>query len=182
MNTPIYILSQILILISYTLLIITYHINNRNKVIMINLISLTITMLSYLCLSAYAGMSMEIIAIIRNIIFYKFDKNENNHKNNTNLLIIIYFLTVILAIITYNGLLSITSVLASIIYTYSIWQKNPRRYKILGIPVGILGAIYNIYISSILGIVLETSLMVSSIIGLTKESNIKKINNNALLN
>jgi hypothetical protein len=40
-----------------------------------------------------------------------------------------------------------------------IWQKKTSVYKVLGIPVGIIWVIYNIYIASIFGIILEIALL-----------------------
>jgi hypothetical protein len=44
----------------------------------------------------------------------------------------------------------------------------------LGIPVGIIWIIYNIYIFSIFGIILEVVLEISAIVGYIKENNAKE--------
>ena len=51
------------------------------------------------------------------------------------------------------------------VYTYSIWQKSTKVYKICGIPIGILWIIYNTYVKSILGIILESIILICSITG-----------------
>jgi hypothetical protein len=66
------------------------------------------------------------------------------------------------------------SVFATMLYTYSVWQKKISIYKILGIPVGIIWIIYNIYIVSIFGIILEVVLLISAIIGIVREYKMKK--------
>ena len=68
------------------------------------------------------------------------------------------------------------SVFATMLYTYSVWQKKTSIYKILGIPVGIIWISYNIYIVSIFGIILEVVLLISAIIGIVREYKIKKGN------
>ena len=116
---------------------------------------------------------MTIVATIRNIIFIidekRNGKSENNNTKDYIILAILYLISVISGILTYNGILSMMSVIATMLYTYSVWQKNTKIYKILGIPVGIIWIIYNIYIFSIFGIILETILAVSAIIGYIKE-------------
>ena len=67
----------------------------------------------------------------------------------------------------YSGLAMciLLSVVGTMFYTYSVWQKKTIIYKFMGIPVGISWIIYNIYIMSIFGIILESILLVSSTIG-----------------
>lgn len=169
-----YILSQIFIILNYIFLIITYQLKDRKKIIFFNIASLTSAGLSYIFLSAYTGLAMVIVSIIRNIIFI-FNSNQNKTtKKDLYILISIYLLIIILAIFTYDGLWSLMSVLATIIYTYSVWQKNTKVYKWLGIPVSLCWLSYNIYIASIFGIVLESILMSSAIIGLIRETRSEK--------
>lgn len=66
---------------------------------------------------------------------------------------------------TYEGFLSLLSVFATMLYTYSVWQKKTIVYKLCGIPIGILWVLYNLYVKSIFGVILEAILLVSSSIG-----------------
>ena len=169
----IYILSQVFIIIQYILLAITYQSKQRKKIVIFNLASLISAGISYMLLSAYSGFAMIIVAIIRNIIFIIDEKkNGKSNRNGTKDYIILAFLLIISlisAICTYNGPLSMLSVIASSLYTYSVWQKNTKVYKVLGIPISTLWILYYIYIFSIFGIILETALLISSIIGFKKE-------------
>ena len=67
------------------------------------------------------------------------------------------------------------SVVATMLYTYSVWQKKTNVYKILGIIIEIVWIIYNIYISSIMGIVLHVLLSMSAIIGFIRECRKKRL-------
>ncbi len=167
-----YILSQIAIIICYILLIPTYHLKTRKSILLFSLASLISASLSYCLLAAYTGVAMEVVAIIRNLLFILFE-NKNSEdkisKLDILLLIIIYSITIVLATLTYSGVLGLTFVFATMIYTYSVWQKNPKTYKLLGIPVGIMGVTYNIYIFSIFGIIAESCLLISAIIGYLKD-------------
>ena len=80
-------------------------------------------------------------------------------------LIFLYILCIISAVYTYEGFLSLLSVFATMIYTFSIWQKNTTVYKICGIPIGILWIAYNLYVKSLFGIILESIILVCSILG-----------------
>ena len=174
----IYILSQVFIILNYIFLIITYQLKNKQKILLFNIAAQTSAGLSYICLGAYTGLAMTITSILRNIIFINSENNNNLSKKITKkdiyTLIIIYILMIILSIITFDGLLSLMSVFATMLYTYSVWQKNTKIYKLLGIPVSLAWITYNIYIKSIFGIILEFVLMISAIIGLFRDKLIEK--------
>ncbi len=176
-----YILSQVFILINYAFLIMTYQSKSRKHILIFNFCALSATAISYIFLSAYSGLAMAIIAIIRNIIFIIDEKkNGKSNKNGTKdyiILAVLYAISIISAIFTYNGILSMMSVVATMLYTYSVWQKSTKVYKILGLPIGIIWLIYNIYIMSIFGIIMEAVLAISAIIGYVKERKKTEIKN-----
>lgn len=178
MDSITYILSQVFIIISYLFLAFTYQIKNRKIILVYNFISLLATGMSYLFLSAYSGLAMTGVAIIRNIIFLidekKNGKSDKNSSKDYIILGVLYLISILFAILTYKGMLSMMSVVATMLYTFSVWQKNTRLYKLLGIPVETIGIIYNIYIFSVFGIILESILAISAVVGYLRESNEKK--------
>lgn len=163
-----YILSQIFTIINYLLLAMTYYVKNRKKILIISFMSLLANTIAYILLNAWTGVAMCLVALIRNIIFL-----IGEHKNKVNkitkkdiiILIILYIISIISAIFTFEGYLSLLSVFATMLYTYSVWQKNPKTYKLLGIPVGILWILYNLYVKSLFGTILESALLVCSTSG-----------------
>lgn len=171
MNPIIYILSQIFIIISYAFLFITFQDKERKKVLINNLFSQIAMASSYLLLGAYSGAVTSGVSITRNIIFLC-SKDINNNKKITKKEMIILFillnLSLITGIITYDGIFSLLPVIATMLYTYAIIQKDLLIYKYLEFPIGIMYIIYNIYVSSIFGILLELSLMISSAIGIIR--------------
>ena len=173
-----YILSQVFIIINYILLVCTYQAKSRKTILILNICSLTSAGISYICLSAYTALAMAIVSIFRNVVFIINEKKngitDKITKNEIYMLLVIYALTIILASVTYDGILSLMSVAATMLYTYSVWQKSTKLYKWLGVPVCILWVTYNIYIKSLFGIICEFILMTSAIIGLIRE-NIGKV-------
>lgn len=164
-----YILSQVFIIINYALLAISYYCKNRKTVLIISFMAVIANGLSYVFLNAYSGLAMCILALIRNIIFLidekKNGKSDKIQKKDVFILIILYAIAIVSAVFTYEGVLSLLSVVGTMLYTYSVWQKKTIIYKFMGIPVGIAWIIYNVYIMSIFGIILESVLLISSIIG-----------------
>ena len=177
-----YILSQIFTIIMYILLGLTYYAKERKKVLILNFLALIANGIAYIFLEAWTGLAMCAVALARNIIFL-LDENKNGKRENINksdiiILIILYVISIISAIYTYDGFLSLFSVFATMLYTFSVWQKKTSIYKILGIPIGILWILYNTYIMSIFGIILESVLFVCSITGYILEIKKQKKNLN----
>lgn len=173
-----YVLSQVFTIIMYVLLAVTYYAKDRKKVLVISFLSIIANGIAYIFLSAWTGLAMCIVALIRNIIFLidekKNGKRENINKIDIIILILLIAILIVSAVLTYDGFLSLLSVFATTLYTISVWQKKTKIYKLLGIPVGILWVVYHIYIMSLFGTILEGILLICSTTGYILE--IKKNN------
>lgn len=168
-----YILSQVFIIISYALVAMTYVSKSRKAILAYNLIGLIASGLSYTFLSAWTGLAMAGVAMLRNIIFLIQNRKEKSEKItwvDWIILGVLVAVSVVSAVFTYDGFLSLLSVFATMLYTLSVWQKNTKVYKFMGIPVSILWISYNIFIRSLFGILLEVALFVVEIIGIIKAS------------
>lgn len=175
-----YILSQVFVIINSVLLMTTYQLKSRKSILIVSFMALFANGAVYLLLSAWSGLAMVFVAMIRNIIFMidekKNGKSDKITKKDIIILAILYAISIVSAIYTYEGFLSLMSVFATMLYTYSVWQKKTSVYKILGIIIEIIWIIYNIYIFSIFGIIIEIFLLISAIIGLIREYKVKKEN------
>ncbi len=164
-----YIISQIFTILTYGLLAISYYGKSRKNVLIISFLSVAANTIAYILLNAYTGVAMCIVALIRNIIFLiderRNGKSDKIYKKDIVILIILFGISIISSIFTYNGFYSLLVVFGTMIYTYSVWQKKTSVYKILGIPTEFLFVLYNIYIKSIFGVIAETILMICSITG-----------------
>lgn len=169
----IYILSQIFTILMYALLAWTYFLKDKRKIVIVSALSLVANTIAYILLGAWTGLAMCIVAMLRNLYILwdekKYGKREVNEKRDYIFLAIVYLGIILATIPTYEGFLSLLSVFATSVYTYSIWQKSTKIYKFCGIPVGILWVAYNAYVKSIFGVVLESILLVASIIGYIAE-------------
>lgn len=177
--TVTYIVSQIFTIIMYALLSLTYYLKDRKSILILSFLSMVANGIAYFLLHAWSGLMMCVIAVIRNIVFI-IDENKNGKKDQMArldiiVLILVYIACTISAVFTYEGVLSLLSVFATMVYTYSVCQKDTKMYKLLGIPVGILWVVYNAYVKSIFGIILEGILLICSISGyIIEKKNIKR--------
>lgn len=177
-----YIISQIFTIISYGLLASTYQAKNRKAVLTLNLLGQLSFVIAYIFLGAWSGLAMTIVALIRNVIFI-IDENKNGKRDNMSkidiiVLVVMYIISIVSAIFTYQGVFSLLPVLATMIYTYGVCQKNIKTYKMLGIPTELLWTAYNLYIKSIFGILLEIMMLTSCITGYLKECKKAQDSNN----
>lgn len=167
--TATYVIPQIFTIIMYGFLASTYFAKNRKNILILNFFGLIANGIAYVFLKAYTGLAMCFVSICRNIIFLidekKYGKSDKIIKKDFIILIVLYVITIILTIFTYDDILSLLSVLATMIGTFSVWQKKTNIYKILGIPISLSWISYNIYIKSLFGIILETILLICSITG-----------------
>ena len=166
-----YVSSQMVFIFAYIFVGLTYHVKNRKVVLRFNLLAQIAFIITYILLKAWSGVAVSVIALIRNIILI-FNENKNNKTKNDDIitLIIIYVISIILAIITYEGLYSLLPVLATMIYTYAVYQKNVKTYKVLGIPIQVLWIIYAISLMSIVSIFVETAMLINCFVGLIREN------------
>lgn len=176
--TVLYILSQVAIIVDYALLAWSYQLKDRKKILIVNFLSLIACGLSYLLLSAYTGLAMIGVSILRNIYFVIREKQSHGKKSKNQpidyvVLVILLIITGVSTIATFTNAIDIIFGLATMLLTYSLWQKNPTVYKAIGVPCGIVRISYNITIKSIFGIVLEVIALTSAIIGICRDKKSK---------
>lgn len=159
-----YFISQILVIISTIFISITYFTKKRSKVLIIFIFYSCLYGLHYLLLGALTGFLMNIVSIIRNVLFYL---NEQRHKENSVLfLLILYIIILLFTLYSYKDIYGIVSMSASLLSTYSVWQKNLKIYRFIAIIVSILFIIYAIHINSLFALITEVILLFAEIIGI----------------
>lgn len=183
-----FIFSQVFVCLCYLFLGLTYVIKKRTLILLFSLAALLFNGLHYSLLGAWAGVGVVCIAVIRNVLFLIQQKIKALDKyviDDWMILIFLLIISAVTAVWTYDGLLSLFSIFASVIYTVSVWQKNIKVYKILGIISGIINIVYFAFIGSIFGIILESIVclvtIVFTIIFILNERKEKVLKNNDLL-
>ena len=177
--TVIYIISQIITVAYFGVLTLSYLLQNRLKILVTNFIAHIGQTISMAMLNGYTGAAMSLIMTIRDLVLLVQEKRKIkgrkvSEKFDLIVLVVTVIVVIFLTVFTYNGFLSLMSVIATLITTVSFWQKNVKTYKILGIRANILWLIYNTFIMSIMGVVLESILLIASIIGYIKDSKNEK--------
>jgi hypothetical protein len=151
----------------------TYFAKNKRTIVIISNAAIIANAIAFILLNAWTGLAVCIIDLFRNFYLMWDEKKHGVSKKirrrDVVFLIVVYIAMALASIPTYEGFFSLFSVFASATYAFSIWQKSTLVYKFCGLPVGILWITYNTYIGSFFGIVLESALLVVSIIGFVLE-------------
>lgn len=168
-----YVLSQIFSLLCFACFGITFFSKNQKKIRFLGILMNVFQAISYMFLGATSGYAMLIIAIIRNLIFFKL--NEQEYTTSYKLLLFALLLIItITGALTYTNIFSLLPVIAIVIYSIGVWQKSPKLYKLLSIPNCLLWVIYNLYVASVIASIDEFVMLILSIVGFYKELKDKK--------
>ena len=164
-----YIASQIVTIFVYIFLSLTYCIKNRKAILALSFSSNFLNAIAFVLLGATTSAIMCSISILRDIIFL-IDEKINGKSNKITkkdicILLFIYSLNLISIACTFKGFLTLIYAAGSMLYTYSIWQKNNKVYRFLGIIVTLLVILDSIYIKSVFGAVLQLMVLITSIAG-----------------
>ena len=173
-----YILSQIAIIFVYIFLALTYCVKNRKIILGLSLGSNLLNAIAFILLGAYTSAAMCGISIFRDIVFtidQKINgKSDKITKKDIFLLLLIYGISISAIIITFKGFLTLLYTVASMLYTYSIWQKNNKVYRFMGMPVTLISMLDSIYIKSIFGVILQAFVFITSTIGFFSQNKKEK--------
>jgi hypothetical protein len=162
-----YIISQIFVIVTYILLAATYFVKNRKLLLCLSMMAIITNATSYFFLSAWSGLWVTILALVRNVIFLIQNKTDEDKIDWVDWLIISIIVSalIVISVFTYNGLLSLFSVFGSLTYTIAVWQRNEKVYKILGIVSSVCTLIYYAFIRSLFGFLLEGAMLVTIVVG-----------------
>lgn len=176
MWTTEYIFSQVFVILGLTCLAITYLIKNRVAILCLCIIASIFYGLQYVLLGGYIAVALNVVGIIRGIWFYLSDKK--GEKKSLLSLIVISSLVVILSIISFKNIVDLLAIIATLSFTYLLWQTKNSWYRWGSIFVSFCWIGFNIFYNSIFGIICECVLLAIEIIGVillyTKHKNINE--------
>ena len=163
-----YIISQIFVILGYTVIAFSFFTKNRKLILLYSTAAVLCHAASYTFLLAWTGVAMNVISLGRNITFQiqnKYKKENETTKAEWIALITICVVSTIAWILTYDGILSFFALSGTLIYTYAVWQKNAKVYNILSIIGSIQWIVYYLFVFSIFGIILECIMLIVETVG-----------------
>lgn len=160
-------MSQVALIMAYIGYCLSYISKHRNKILICNFFSGVFFALAYLFLGAKTALYINVLSIVRQVLLIIQEKNQSQ-----KMYVYIFFFnvisTILVGVLTYDGIFSTIPVFATLIFVYSTWQKDIYMYRLCGIVIEINWLLYGVYLKSIVSIVMETIILVCVIVNFIK--------------
>ncbi len=169
------IIGQILGIVATVITFISYQVNTKQRLLIIQTTATLCTCLSFLFLGASTGFALNIVCIIRNVLFY-FQKDKSRAHSVTA--IALAAAMVVLGIFSWQGPVSLLIIVALAANTMFMSLGNPQILRKSVIATSGMILIYNAIVFSIGGMANEGISIISSIIGIIrfrKENSAKEL-------
>ncbi len=156
-------IAQLFGIIALIVLMMSFQKNQKDTLLKYQIFSSLLFALQYLFLNAISGCLMNLMTMVRNLIYKKF-----NDKIPILYLVLIILCMVILSLASYNGIISLLPTLAVVLYSIALWQSNLTITRITEIISCLLFIIYNIKVLAISGLISTFIEMFSAMIAIYK--------------
>ncbi|MBO5285364.1 MAG: YgjV family protein [Clostridia bacterium] len=144
---------------------ISYQANTKQRVLIVQTLATILTCASYYFLDAKSGMVLNVIAVLRNVIFYF-------QKEGTKLSYITAFtlagIMTVFGALSWQGWFSILVIVALAANTVFLSLGNPQLLRKSILVTSTMVLIYNCFVLSLGGIANEAIAIISSIIGIIR--------------
>ena len=154
-------MAQFLGFIYALFLIISNFGKTAKKILLIQTMAFFFKSIHYYLLGGVSGFLTSLVSMIRNLLF---------SKKACNLIWTIIFITIFIgiAVISYKGVYTLFPVLATIIYTIIINYEKPKYLRVGMLITSMSWLLYNIYVESWAGTVIQIILLISNITAIIK--------------
>ncbi|MCR5553337.1 MAG: YgjV family protein [bacterium] len=166
MFTTKYIISQIIALFAYASITATMFVKSKIKILLLNITCSIFFFFHYLLLGASVGMYINVIGTARGLWFYLDERFNSKHLFNA--LIVCLAATLVSSIYAFSSWVECFALIAGVIFTYSLWQKNIGFYRWSMLICSILWVVYNILHYSIVATFGESILIIIEIVSIVK--------------
>lgn len=159
-------LGQVLSVIGMALTIASFQMKTRKQIILMQTAGSVFFLLSYLLLESWSAVYLNIVFLIRNVVFYfSKDKKWAQHK--------VWLGALLCAVIAagsvgFRSWLDILPIVGSVFGTVAMYMKNENMLRLLKLGDSPCWLIYNCTIPSTGGIICEVFNMVSIVVGLLR--------------
>ncbi|MBR3281489.1 MAG: YgjV family protein [Clostridia bacterium] len=128
--------------------------------------------LQYVFLYAWPGMIICIIAIIRSIVYYQFEKN--NKPKSLFVLILFLLIGIISGGLSYQDIFSTIPLLSTLAFTWALWQSDLRKFRVVALIEPIAFFFYDLHVGAYVGMIVTALEFVGALIAIIRLDIIKK--------
>lgn len=145
--------------------VLIYQQNNRTSLLKLKTCADVLWIIHYFFMGAYTGAAVTGVALIRELVFYKDDRQN---PKRTFILAIFLCAGIVCAIVTWQNAFSFFAMVGSLLSVFSFWLGKPHVSRLLAFPISICMLIYGISSRSGAVLINELLVMISSTLGLLR--------------
>ena len=164
--TTFFILAQVFSIIMVVFIVLSLQVKDKTNFYLLQIIGNIFYALSFMCLNAWTGFALLLLATIRMSAFLICDKM--GYTKNLWVLLVFEFLFILTAGLTFTTWLDILPAVGTCIFTYGAWQNNRKIILITAIILSTTQIIYNSFFSGYVNIAFESATILSSAIAFIK--------------
>lgn len=159
-------LGQVLSIIGMALTIASFQMKTRKQIILFQTAGSVFFLLSYLLLESWSAVYLNVVFLIRNIVFY-FGKDKKWAQHKAWLLALLCAV-VIAGSVGFRSWLDILPIIGSVFGTVAMYMKNENMLRLLKLGDSPCWLIYNCTVPSTGGIICEVLNIFSILVGLIR--------------
>lgn len=160
---------QILGFIAFGIAFAVYQMKDKKSLLIVQTMLVCVASLHYFCLKAYPAMAMNMIGIVRNLIYYRKDIFKQKY-----IPAVVSAAVMAAGILTASDMWSILVIVGLTVNSYCLSLENIQHFRISILFTSTLVLIYNIVVFSIGGMLLESISILSAVIGLFRNRKMAK--------
>lgn len=159
-----FISAQIIGVIVLIITVTSIQFKAKEKILICQIIANVLVAIQYFLLNALTGAVVAVINVIRCIIFYYYKKK--NKKPSIIFLTIFIIVAIVSGILTWQNGFSIIPIIATIVFTYGLWQDNVKITRICTAITAGNWTIYNVIVKAYAGALQSVAECSSAIIAM----------------
>jgi len=145
---------------------VSFQMRTRKQLLVVQLATAVAFCIHYGLIGAVSGMVMNILCVIRNFVYYHKDKSK--FLSGPASAIIFAIIYSVAGLLSWQGYYSVFMVLGQVISTVCMSFTNPQNIRKSILVTSPLVLIYNAFVFSLGGVVYESVVIISSIIGIIR--------------
>ena len=162
-----YFVGQILGIIAVILGFICFQMKSPRVILIFQIIVASVFVVHYICIGSMTAMALNIVAAVQCVCYYFRDK-----KGSRGLFLPIFFsvVMVIASILTWGEWYSVFIMTGLVVNAVSLAFSSAHKIRVAMLIKAPLCLIYNVLAGSIGGVIYESALLVSSVMGIIKKN------------
>jgi len=152
-------IGQVLGFLAMGTAIISYQFRSRKIVVLVLTLSSVFWCLHFFALSSFSGLAMNGVNVVRGLCYA--EKGKAKWASHKALPFIFALIIIGLCIWTWEGINTLLPLSGMLVSTYSNWQTDSRKLKLLSIPSSLVWGVYDFLAHSVAGTLNEVFVLCS---------------------